>query len=164
MKRRFFSTSELPRSPTRRTTTAGFFILLLSTSLLLLTIIACGESEEDRLRNELVAIYADNIEVRVNEELRNNGYSHASDDDYRDACDMWDDFDYRPMPASNDEEGWREVVERTREWMADNDASEREHERMANVWIWTATVTGVLQREMDTIFDGEDFCEFKSKS
>ena len=127
--------------------------LIATALMILLVLVACGDSDEEKL---FKSIYYSNVDSRTTEQLRSEGLSPATDREYDLICEMWYHADYRP----NDYEDMALAVFI---WRDDTGASEREGERIGSVWIALDAVTSVLKRELDTIYNAKDFCEFKHR-
>ena len=133
-------------------------LAIVVVSLTMLAIVACGESEEEAARKVLREIYADNVAMRVGDEMANQGKSAPTVEEYRVVCGEWKDFDYIAV-TSADEDTVSEMVKSVYDWQEDNDATVAKREKIEATWIVLSSVTKVLQRELDTIFDAKDFCE-----
>ena len=127
----------------------------------ILASIGAFESEEDEIRRELLAIYSSNVVAQVDTALRGNGKQGAVSDEIRDACDVWQDADYRPYLGAELDEDWDQIALALYDWRDDNDKTEAPRERLQDVWSAVFTATKVLSRDLNTIFGGRDFCEFK---
>lgn len=135
--------------------------LVLAIMGFILASIGAFESEEDEIRRSLLAIYSSNVVAQVNNALRNNGRRVAVHSEIRDACEVWHDADYRPYLGAELDDDWDQIALALYDWREDNDKTDAQMARLQEVWSAVFSATKVLRRDLDTIFDGRDFCEFK---
>ncbi len=138
----------------------GVTLCLAIVGFLLLSL-GAFDSEDDEVRSALLEFYSSNVVSHINDALRNNGKQAAVYDEIRDACEVWDDADYRPYLGAELDEDWDQISIALYDWQDDNGKTEAERARLQEVWSAVFTATKVLRRDLDTIFDGRDFCEFK---
>ena len=163
MKRRYINASTSPRSPARRRSAGFCFLRGLAISAVLAVAIACGESDEDRARDAIMAIYSNNVVNHANDALVNNGKQRSVPSEIVDACKVWKEAKYRPNWIEESEDDWDRWAREMYEWQEDNDKTDSARERLQDVWLGIYAATNVLQRDEGVIFGGEDFCKFKLK-
>ena len=150
----------MPRLNHERGSNMARLIAVILGLTILLVLVACGDSDEEKL---FKSIYYSNIDVRTAEVLRDNGQSPATDAEYDVACELWDKLGYVPTARYTSDAEWDKLARVSFEWKDDVGASMGEVERIQAVWLALDATTNVLHRELDTIYVGKDFCEFKHR-